>query len=280
MNYRHLYHAGNFADVLKHAVLALVLAHLRVKDSPFFALDTHAGAGLYDLRAPEAQKTAEAAGGIGALAAREGELPQTLTPYMDIVHRFNTDNKTVAVYPGSPLLIQDRLRDDDRMVACELHPEQAAMLGRSLGRDRRVRVETRDGYAALRALLPPPQRRGLVLIDPPFEKPDEFSQMIRSLKEGYKRFSNGIFLLWHPIKSLAPVQDFHAQIRACGIADVMAASLFLRPPEDPALLNGSGLVIVNPPWTLEAALEKLLPDLARFLTMDRGFAQLERLAEE
>lgn len=279
MNYRHIYHAGNFADVVKHAVLSLVLDHLKLKESPFFALDTHAGIGRYDLRAPEARKTGEAAEGIGRLWTRE-PLPEILENYIKIVRQLNGNKKTLRHYPGSPMLIREALREGDRLVACELHPEDFATLKRTLGKDPRARAENRDGYEAVRALLPPPQRRGLVLIDPPFEVPDEFSHMLRALKEGRRRFADGIFMFWHPIKDPVPIQAFYSDIKALGIPDILAASLFLRPPEDTGLFNGTGLVVVNPPWTLEKNLEKLLPELAEILTMGSGFARIERIAGE
>lgn len=279
MNYRHIYHAGNFADVVKHAVLMRVLDYLRLKDAPFFALDTHGGIGLYDLKAEAAQKTGEAAGGIGALWGRN-DLPEYMTNYIEVVRQVNKKKGNIRFYPGSPVLIRGSLRAQDRFVACERHPEDFVFLKKTLGRDARCRAENRDGYEAVRALLPPPQRRGLVLIDPPFEEPGEFSRMIRALKEGHRRFASGIFLLWHPIKDQAPVQEFYNNIKELGIPDILAVSLFLRSPEDVTQLNGSGLVIVNPPWTLQKDIENLLPDLTRILTMGQGFAKIERIAEE
>lgn len=279
MNYRHIYHAGNFADVVKHLVLVLVLSCLKKKEAPFFVLDTHGGIGLYDLKAEAAQKTGEAAGGIGALQAH-CDFSEHIKDYIKIVKQVNGSKKTFRKYPGSPMLVRESLRAQDRFVTCELHPEDFQSLKRNLGRDSRVRVEHRDGYEAVRALLPPSERRGVILIDPPFEEPDEFSRMVRALREGHRRFSSGVFLLWHPIKDLAPVRAFYEDIKTLGIPDILAVSLFLRAPEDPALLNGSGLVIVNPPWQLEETLGALLPDLALILTGEQGFATVERIAEE
>lgn len=276
MNYRHIYHAGNFADVFKHAVLLAVLDHLRSKDKPFFVLDTHAGTGLYPLDAPQARKTAESAGGIEKIVA--------ITPRSDFLSAYRAqvlatagNEESLRVYPGSPSLIQAMLRPGDRAVFNERHPDDSRTLSAVFARDRRVRIDSRDGYECVRAFLPPPQRRGLVLIDPPFEIPDEFSRMVRALGEGLKRFSTGTYLLWHPVKDPAVIKNFHAALSALPLPETLSVTFFLRPPADPKLFNGTGLVIVNPPWTLAGALRDSLPELVEILAPETGGWSVERL---
>src|ERR1700730_13749860 len=194
MNYRHAYHAGNFADVLKHAALVSVILHLRKKDSPFAVIDTHGGRGLYDLGGAEARKTAEAADGILRLLQR-GSLPGVLAPYCDLVRGFGE-----GVYPGSPLIAAKLLRPKDRLVAIEKHPEEHASLASALAGDQRARIVLGDFHRELPRLLPPPERRGLLLIDPPYESEGEFSDATRTAVAAYQRFANGIILFWYPAK--------------------------------------------------------------------------------
>lgn len=276
MNYRHIYHAGNFADVFKHAILVAVLEHLTAKDKPFFVLDTHAGIGLYALDSVQALKTRESAGGIEKImAARPGS--RMLRSFRARVLAVAGNEESVRVYPGSPFLIRSMLREGDRAVFNERHPEDVAILREHFARDRRVRVEMRDGYEGVRALLPPPERRGLVLIDPPFENPDEWADMAHALRAGLERFSNGTYMLWHPIKSMETVQHFYADLKALPLPETLAATFFLRPPEDPKVFNGTGLVIVNPPWTLAESLKGFLPELVELLAPQTGSCSLAPL---
>jgi 23S rRNA (adenine2030-N6)-methyltransferase len=275
MNYRHIYHAGNFADVFKHIVLALLLDHLRQKDKPFFVLDTHAGIGLYDLESGEALKTGEAAGGIGKLWAHRTDAPPEVKLYLDIVRRVNGQGgEKLKFYPGSPILAREMLRDDDRLAAGELHPDDFKILRKAVGHDRRVSVEAADGYTLIKAQLPPDERRGLVLVDPPFEVTNEFDLMLKGLKEGYKRWATGIYTLWYPVKDLKPVEKFHRDLADAGIPKIMAAHFMIRPPADPDKFNGCGMIIVNPPWTLRGHLDRIGPWLAGVLA-DRGRARYE-----
>lgn len=278
MNYRHIYHAGNFADVVKHLCLVLVLESLRGKDKPFFTLDTHAGIGLYDLTSEQAQKTKEYEGGIGKLWTAS-DLPPVFDGYMRAVRACNGDG-ALRRYPGSPLIVRALLRPQDRLVANELHPEDAASLRKSLVRDAGLRIESRDGYECLRALLPPPERRGLVLIDPPFEEPDEFGRLLRGLADGHKRFATGIYMLWYPVKNRAETAAFHAALKRSGIPKITAAEFYRRPPDDPAVFSGTGLVLVNPPFGLAEKLEQALPYLVSALTMGAGFWRIEELTGE
>lgn len=278
MNYRHVFHAGNFVDVVKHAILALVLEHLKAKAPPFCFLDTHAGIGRYDLWSEPAQRTGEYREGI--LKAIRNPLPE-LVPYLDVVRAMNGGGPHVRWYPGSPGLAQALLRPQDRMVLCELHPEDARTLAQSFAEDARVQVQEADGYIALKALLPPKERRGCVLIDPPFEVTDEFERIVRGLGHAHRRWATGIYLVWYPIKHRGPVKAFHDALAASGIRRVLAAELLLRADTDPERLNGSGMIVVNPPWTLADSLARLLPALlADFGASGNGRVRVETLVPE
>lgn len=273
MNYRHAFHAGSFTDVVKHAVLALAVDRLKAKDAAFCVVDTHAGIGRYDLDSPAARKTGEWKGGIGRLLACDPQhLPGELRPYLGAVRALNGALGTTGLrwYPGSPRLVRSLLRRQDRLVACELHPEDAAALTALFARDPQVRVQQADGYTALKALLPPKERRGLVLIDPPFEVKDEFERIVRGLHQGYRRWATGHYVIWYPVKDRAPVAAFHAALAATGVTRILAVELLLRPADDPQRLNGCGLVLVNPPWPLEEKLRGLMPALAEILGAERG----------
>lgn len=251
MNYRHAFHAGNFADCMKHALLVWLVRALQRKPAPLFILDTHAGIGRYDLTSGPAERTGEWRTGIARMLENT---PPALADYVGLV-------RELGLYPGSPALIRALLRPDDRMAACELHPDEAALLRREFARDRQVAVHCRDGWEALGALLPPAEKRGLVLIDPPFEAPDEFTRLAVGLASGYRRFRSGVFAAWYPIKHRAPVRAFHAAVRESGLRDVVAAEIFVREPTDPTRLNGCGLLVVNPPWQFEQVAPAILAAL-------------------
>jgi len=266
MNYRHAYHAGNFADLVKHAAVALILDHLKTKDKPFCVVDTHAGPGRYDLLAEAAEKTGEWKGGIGRLWGCAG-LPPELGPYLAAIRRVNRAGVgALRWYPGSPRLVRILMRPHDRLVAVELHPVDAQALQREFAGDAQVQVKRMDGYQALKAFLPPPQRRGLVLVDPPFEVTDEFDRMVRGLAEARRRWAQGIFAFWYPIKDLAPVRAFHDAVIASGVRRVVAAEFMVRPAVDPERLNGCGLLLINPPWTLGEDLRRVLARLEGLLS--------------
>lgn len=271
MNYRHVYHAGNFADVLKHAVLALVIAHLKRKDAPFRVIDTHAGTGVYDLASEEAQKTGEWQDGIGRILAETppAGIAALLEPYLDVVRAENGGGPLVR-YPGSPLIARRLMRPGDRLVANEAHPEDAARLAALFAKDRAVKVLALDGWSALKALLPPKERRGVVLIDPPFEEPGEFRRLCEGLAAAHRRFATGTVILWYPIKDERLVRAFQRDAAALGIPKLLSAELLVRAPLSAGELAGSGLLILNPPFTLEAALAALLPYLAARLARGKG----------
>jgi 23S rRNA (adenine2030-N6)-methyltransferase len=269
MNYRHAFHAGNFADCMKHALLLGLLRALQSKPAPMFVLDTHAGAGHYDLAAVPAQRTNEATSGILRLL---DPVPAALRDYVAIVQR-------LGLYPGSPELIRSLLRADDRLACCETHPEDYALLRRLFRDDRQVAVHQRDAWQALKGLLPPAQKRGVVLIDPPYEEPGEFARVADGLTLAQSRFPTGVLAAWYPVKHRAPVR---ALLGSMSLRDVISAELLLREPLDPARLNGCGLLIVNPPYRFEQEAHRVLTALLdRLGNHERGEAALvTRLADE
>jgi len=282
MNYRHAYHAGNFADVLKHAVLCRVLTYLREKPAAFRVIDTHAGAGLYDLGAAEAGKTGEWRDGIGRLfnAKLEPGLRDLLAPYLDAVAAANPPDRLIS-YPGSPLLARSLLRWQDRLIACELEPATGLALARSLRGDARAKALAIDGWTALSAFVPPTERRGLVLIDPPFEQPDDFTALVQGLEDAHRKWPTGIYLLWYPTKEPAEVAAFTRRLARSGIAKILQVELDVAPTGDATRLHGAGLIVVNPPWMLHDQLKQLLPALARLLGRDsEGQTKLAWLAGE
>ncbi|MEN3383512.1 MAG: rRNA (adenine2030-N6)-methyltransferase [Hyphomicrobiales bacterium] len=265
MNYRHAFHAGNFADVVKHAALARIITHLKEKPAAFRVIDTHAGAGLYDLSGPEASRTGEWRAGIGRLLAAE-VAPDTralLGPYLDAVVALNP-GRDMKVYPGSPALAQSLLRDQDRLVVCEREPQAAHALATLVRGDPRAKAVEIDGYTALNAYVPPKERRGLVLIDPPYEQPGEFERLVQALTAAHRKWPTGIYALWYPIKNLRETAAFARRLAASGIARVLRAELTLA-RADSERLGGSGLIVVNPPWRLDEELSALLPALSRAL---------------
>jgi len=278
MNYRHAYHAGNFADVMKHAALVLVLESLRRKPTPFFALDTHAGIGAYDLGSVAAGKTGEYLGGI-ARVLDAPDPPAELAPYLDLVRKWNAGG-VLAHYPGSPEVVRGLMRPTDRLALVELHPEDVEDLRRRFKGDRRVAVHHLDGYLAAKGLLPPPERRGLVLIDPPFEVRDEVQRLTQALRRARRLWATGTYLVWYPIKDRAPVQRFHDQLRAEGGLPILAAEVLINPDDDPHHLNGSGLLVINPPWQFDTSMAVLLPWLARVLAPGKGSHRLSWVIEE
>ncbi len=269
MNYRHIYHAGSFADVLKHLVLTRIIIHLQRKDKAFRILDTHAGPGLYDLASEEAQKTGEWRDGIGRLLKADipGNIAPVVQPYLDLVEK--ADNGIFS-YPGSPIIARKLLRKQDRLSLCELHPQDADMLRALFAGDFQVRVNQLDGWLALGGHLPPKEKRGMVLVDPPFEQKGEFERLEQGLAKAHKRWAGGTYCLWYPVKQRRDTDHFAERIKALSIAKTLRAELYIRSPTNADGLNGSGLIIVNPPYTLEAELRLVLPWLARLLSQGNG----------
>jgi len=270
MNYRHAFHAGNFADVIKHVVLVRILLHLQEKNAAFRVIDTHAGAGVYDLAGEEAERGGEWLTGIARIMqARfsENALP-LIKPYLDIVRAFNPQPGQLTVYPGSPLLARALLRPQDRMTACEVEAKARKDLIESLRRDTQARVVDLDGWTALPAFVPPKERRGLVLIDPPYEQKDEFERLAAGFSEAYAKWPTGSYLLWYPAKSRRATDELARQVaHAVGQArppgKCLRVEFSAAPQTAGAGLTSAGLLVVNPPWTLAAELRTILPELEK-----------------
>lgn len=254
MNYRHAFHAGGFADVAKHVALCLLVERLRDKQKPFCVLDTHAGLGEYDLLADAATRTGEWQDGIKRLFDRT-DAPDAMSAYLQAVRALNPDG-TLRWYPGSPRLVRDLLRPGDRLIANELHPADAETLRRTFAREADVEIAAGDGYTALKAKLPPRERRGLAFVDPPFERKDEFAALARALRQGHRRFATGTFVAWYPVKGRGPVDAFLAEMADGRIARVGVAEFMRFPPDDDRRLNGSGLLTINAPWRFEERLRE------------------------
>lgn len=263
MNYRHAYHAGNHADVLKHAVLLFCLDALKRKDAPFAVLDTHAGRGTYDLLSDEALRSPEWSDGIARLTDWT-DAPPLIARYLEAVRAFNLAGE-LRTYPGSPALIAQALRMQDVMAACELHPEEFAALRRTLPRQPNIRLHQRDGYEALGALLPPAERRGLVLIDPPYESPDELARAAAAIGQTLKRFGHGMYLWWRPLKSESALAAADDEVRAQGAKATLRVDLWTDTPKPLGALVGSSVLLINPPFGLDDALRQALPALAERL---------------
>lgn len=271
MNYRHAFHAGNFADVFKHSILLGLLESLKHKQSAFCYFDTHAGRGRYDLRSEEAARTREYAGGVQRLLAST-RLPSVLHVYVNLVRALNAgQGGELAVYPGSPLLASLVLREQDRAILCELQEDEAAALKNLFRGDARFAVHQRDGYEALKALTPPKQKRGLVLIDPPFEaQTAEFLQIEGALAGALARWPNATYAVWYPIKLRQHITPFHRWLaERSGAASVIAAELLLHPDNSALRLNGCGMAILNPPYRFDRQLEEILPVLRETLAQSR-----------
>jgi len=269
MNYQHAFHAGNFADVHKHVVLTRILAYLRQKPTAFRVIDTHAGAGRYDLLGPQAARSGEWLDGIGRLfgvagsAANKADPAQALlTPYLDLVAALNPGG-SVRFYPGSPLLAKALLRRQDRLIACELEPSAAASLKTALHADARVKALAIDGWLALFANIPPKERRGLVLIDPPYEENFEFARLSDVLAQARRKWPTGVYLSWYPIKTREGPDALARRLRRLAVPKILRCELLIAPPRADGALAGSGLIIVNPPFSLERELRVILAALAQ-----------------
>ena len=282
LSYRHAFHAGNFADVHKHMVLSLLVENLLHKDSPVCYLDSHAASGRYDLDSAEAQKNSEHQQGIMRLWRQE-RIPDAARPYIAAIQAVNPSGYAAAprFYPGSPLIVRHLLRPQDRMILTELHPADFQKLHQEFAADRLVSVHHLDGYQALKAFLPPKERRGLVLIDPAFERRDEIAHMISGLQTAYQRWPQGVFALWFPITNRSALSKFYRSLIKTGIRKILSCELCVRPPLTARPLNGSVMVIINPPWQVDKTLRELQPWLAKVLAEgDHAIQRLEWLVAE
>lgn len=284
MNYRHGFHAGNHADVLKHLVLLALLDTLRDKDTPFFVLDTHAGRGSYPLQGEQAQRTGEAAGGILRLQQAAPAEPPLLHRYLEAIAAAQAEHP--GDYPGSPRLVAAALRADDRLAACELQPEEAAALKACLAGDRRCHVHQRDGYEAVKALLPPREGerrigRALVLVDPPYEAQEaEYPKVLEAVRDGLARMPQAQFAIWYPIKKRALLAPFLRQAAKLPVRSALVAELLVRPDDSPLRMNGSGMLLLNPAWRLDGQIAPALPALVKLLGEDGAGSRLEWIRRE
>jgi 23S rRNA (adenine2030-N6)-methyltransferase len=279
LSYRHLYHAGNFADVFKHALLARLLIALNSKDKAYCYLDTHAGIGLYDLAHPWAHKAREYESGIGKLWDRK-DIPELLRPYMDTVREENKSHR-LRFYPGSPVIARRFLRPVDRMVLTELNKTDVEVLRAVFEKQRRVAVHCMDAYQGLKAFLPPQERRGLVLVDSSFDRSREFDRIVRAMKEAHERWATGMYAVWYPIMEVAPMRDFAASVTRSGIRKILRLELTVRERDESEFISGCGMLVVNPPWHFEEEARAILDYLRRVLGIEgAGRADVKWLVPE
>lgn len=267
LSYRHAFHAGNHADVLKHYVLSLVLDYMNQKDKPYWYIDTHAGAGMYALHSDFAQKNAEFETGIARLFDAKN-LPATLVSYVDLIRKYNKNK--LQLYPGSPKVAQAFLRDTDKMRLFELHPNDHKLLVENFtNHDRQTRIEMQDGFSSIKACLPPPTKRAVVLIDPPYELKTDYQHVVDCIRDSLNRFATGTYLIWYPLLQRPEPMQMIEQLNKLGIKDWLNVSLSVQAPSAEGFgMYGSGMFIVNPPWTLSTALKENMPILSNLLALD------------
>ncbi|MBW7981150.1 23S rRNA (adenine(2030)-N(6))-methyltransferase RlmJ [Enterobacillus tribolii] len=279
LSYRHSFHAGNHADVLKHTVQSLIIEALKEKEKPFLYLDTHSGAGRYQLSSEHAEKTGEYLEGIARLWQRD-DIPDALTSYLDAVRAFNR-NGQLRYYPGSPLIARLLLRAQDKLHLTELHPSDYPLLRQEFQKDERARVLRDDGYQQLKAQLPPDSRRGLILIDPPYEMKTDYQDVVKGIQEGYKRFATGVYALWYPVVLRQQTKRMIRDLQETGIRRILQIELAVRPDSDQRGMTASGMIVINPPWKLEQQMRELLPWLHQALVPSgTGHTHLEWIVPE
>ncbi len=279
LSYRHGFHAGNHADVLKHGVISLIVQYLCLKDKPFFYLDTHAGTGRYDLESAQALKNREHESGIVRLL-RHKPVPLLLEPWLRVIQAANQGNR-LRFYPGSPRLVRQLIRPGDRMSLCERHSTELTLLRDEFAGDSAVRVLDCDGYQALKTLLPPPERRGLVLMDPAYEARDEWHRLLDGIRDAHRRWPTGILAIWYPIQDRATADERLRKIKRLGIPATLLIELSVLPQDEVPRMTGSGLIVINPPWTLADQMRSLLPLLREILSpRQQGGHRLEWLVAE
>ncbi|MCV2403381.1 23S rRNA (adenine(2030)-N(6))-methyltransferase RlmJ [Marinomonas sp. C2222] len=266
LSYRHIYHAGNHADILKHLVVSQICRHLIKKEAPFFYLDTHAGIGQYPLDSEQAQKNKEFQSGIAKLLS-EDNLPESIEALLDIVREMNP-NGQLEVYPGSPKIVDYYVRQKDKLHLCELHPNDFPTLAALFPNKRKANVVKDNGFAAVKAMLPPPQKRGFVLMDPPYEVKKDYQYVVQALQEGQQRFPQGTYAIWYPVLNRRQADNLLKSVKSTGIRNVLLLELCIRNTEKERGMSGSGMIIVNPPWTLEKEAKEFLPFLQDTLAED------------
>lgn len=257
LSYRHSYHAGNHADVLKHVVLSLCIEYLKEKDKPFIYLDTHSGAGRYLLQGEHAEKTGEYLTGINRVW-QQAQTPALLDPYMKVLRYYNR-NEQLKYYPGSPLIAKQLLREEDKLYLTELHTADYQLLRHEFLKDKRAQVSKEDGFHQLKSQLPPLQRRGIILIDPSYELKTDYQQAVKAIVEGYKRFATGTYALWYPVVSRTQTQRMINALVDTGIKKILQIELAVRPDNTQRGMTASGMIVINPPWQLATQMESILP---------------------
>ncbi|MGR0279499.1 23S rRNA (adenine(2030)-N(6))-methyltransferase RlmJ [Marinomonas dokdonensis] len=267
LSYRHIYHAGNHADILKHLIVSQICRHLVKKEAPFFYLDTHAGIGQYALDSEQAQKNKEFQSGISRLLD-EDNLPEPIDEFLDIVREMNPDG-TLQLYPGSPKIVDYYLRKKDKLHLCELHPNDYPLLAALFPNKRKANVVKDNGFTAVKAMLPPPQKRGFTLMDPPYEVKKDYQYVVQALKDGHQRFPQGTYAIWYPVLGRKQADDLIRDVKNTQIRNVLLVELCIRDTEKERGMAGSGMIIVNPPWTLEKESNECLPVLKNILAEDK-----------
>ncbi|HEV7801321.1 MAG TPA: 23S rRNA (adenine(2030)-N(6))-methyltransferase RlmJ [Burkholderiales bacterium] len=279
LSYRHMYHAGNFADVFKHALLSRLLIALSAKDKPYLYLDTHAGIARYDLMHSWAQKAREYDNGIGRIF-NASDAPSALEPYLEVVRALNPHG-TLRVYPGSPLIAKRFMRPSDRAMLVELNKVDCSELRSVMAGERHVTVQCLDAYQALKSYVPPPERRGLVLIDSSFDRSREFDRIVKAVKEAHSRWPTGMYAVWYPIMEAAPMRDFVLDIQRSGIRKVLRLELTVRERDESGIIPGCGMLVINPPWHFDEESKPIVEWLAKKLVVSgKGSAKVDWLVKE
>lgn len=278
LSYRHSFHAGNHADVLKHIVQSLILDALKQKDKPFVYHDTHSGVGRYDLTHEWSEKTGEYKQGIARLWQSEA-IPAELSSYIQAIRVLNDDD-TLRYYPGSPRVARAQIRPQDRMVLTELHPSDHPLLEQEFHRDRQVKIFKEDGFQRLKASLPPQERRGLVLIDPPYELAREYRDVVTAIAQSHKRWATGIYAIWYPVVNRADIDDMLEGLEGLGIRRILQIELGVSPDTDERGMTASGMIVINPPWKLESQMQQILPYLKQVIAPATGHYKVEWVVPE
>ncbi|EGQ9612579.1 23S rRNA (adenine(2030)-N(6))-methyltransferase RlmJ [Vibrio cholerae] len=278
LSYRHSFHAGNHADVLKHIVQSLILNSLQQKEKPFVYHDTHSGVGRYDLTHEWSEKTGEYKQGI-ARVWQQDNIPAELDSYLDAIRQLN-QGETLRYYPGSPRVARTHLREQDRMVLTELHPSDYPLLEQEFHRDRQVSIYKEDGFARLKASLPPQERRGLVLIDPPYELAKEYRDVVNAIGQSYKRWATGIYAIWYPVVNRCDIDDMLQGLQGLEIRKILQIELGVAPDTNERGMTASGMIVINPPWTLESQMQTILPFLKQAIAPATGHYKVEWVVPE
>ncbi|NQZ89162.1 MAG: 23S rRNA (adenine(2030)-N(6))-methyltransferase RlmJ [Colwellia sp.] len=282
LSYRHAFHAGNFADVLKHSVLTLVLEYMVRKDKGFTYIDSHSGAGMYSLNDEYAQKTGEYKGGVAKIlaAVNDDNFPEALMPYVELLHKLNNENDELDIYPGSPGIAKQFMRRQDSTHLFELHPTDIQHLTEFCARWNKSHVKQSDGYKGILGLIPPPSRRGVVLIDPPYELKEDYVKAVKTIVKAYKKFTSGTYILWYPVVTRERINAMEKDFSRSDVKNLLKVEFCLQADSEEYGMTGTGLFIVNPPWQLENQLSEILPYLKAKLGEDQSTFTLEKLIEE